>query len=163
MPGGRPAIPYDPRIGLEICERLAESRMGLEHVLDSMRAEPEFAATPSLPTIYRWMEQSRDFFELSARARLLSADTYADAAVNEAHTHRLSKIIVRRESKDGKLIEEEKIVDNVHRSQLIVQALFKRAGQLNPKKYGERLQQEITGSLDIAGAIEAARKRAEKE
>lgn len=137
MPAGRPSIPYDPRIGAEICERIASSRMGLEYVLDSMRAEPEFEATPTLPTIYKWMEQSEEFFKLSARARLLSADTYADAAVDEAHTHRLGRIVVTRETKEG-TFEEEKIIDNVQRSQLIVQALFKRAGQLNPKKYGER-------------------------
>lgn len=133
----RPSIPFDQRIADEICERLVESRMGLEHVLDTMRAEPDFEATPTLPTIYKWMISEKEFFEASARARLLSADTYADAAVNEAHTQRIGRIDGVKETKDG-TFSESKVIDNVQRSQLIVQTLMKRAGQLNPKKYGER-------------------------
>lgn len=157
---GRPSIPYNPRIGVEICERLIESRMGLEHVLDTMRAEPEWAETPTLPTVYKWIEQSEEFFKISARARMWSADTYADAALNEAHTHRLGKIVVTRETKDG-TFEEEKIIDNVARSQLIYQALMKRAGQLNPKKYGERMSLEHSVDTSLAERLEKARKRAE--
>ena len=141
MAGGRPSIPYDQRIADEICERLVESRMGLEHVLDTMKAEDEFSATPGLTTVYRWMAANPTFAENSARARLLSADTYVDAAVNEAHTHRLGRIDAVKETKDG-TFNESKIVDNVERSKLIVQTLMKRAGQLNPKKYGEKLVHE---------------------
>lgn len=131
---GRPPIPYDPRIGEEICERIVSSRMGLEWVLDTMRSEPEFAATPSLPTVYKWMEQNPKFLEDSARARTLSADTYVDAAIQEAHSSRLG-VIETDSEKDGK---STKTADNVERSKLIVQTLLKRAGQLNPKKYGDR-------------------------
>jgi hypothetical protein len=141
MAGGRPKIPFDQRIADEICDRIVESRMGLEHILDVMRSEPEFEKTPTLVTIYRWMTENEKFFKDSARARMLSADTYVDAAVNEAHTHRIGKIEGTRETKDG-TFAESKIVDNVHRSQLIVQTLLKRAGQLNPKKYGEKLVHE---------------------
>jgi len=112
--------------------------MGLEHVLDSMRAEPEFEGTPGLTTVYKWMASDSGFAENSARARLLSADTYMDAALLEAHTQRLGRVETIRETKDG-TFNEEKVVDNVQRSQLIVQTLTKRAGQLNPKKYGERV------------------------
>jgi hypothetical protein len=149
MPGGRPLIPFNQAIADEICERIVESRMGLEHVLDTMRAEPEFAATPTLVTIYRWMKENEEFFKASARARQLSADTYVDAAVNEAHTHRLGKIEAVRETKDG-TFTESKVVDNVQRSQLIVQTLLKRAGQLNPKKYGEK--------LDLGGTVEVIKR-----
>lgn len=48
-------------------------------------------------------------------------------------------------------------------AQLRIRTLQWEAGKRRPKKYGERIQQEISGSLDIAGAVEAARKRAEKE
>lgn len=138
---GRSPIPFDPRIATEICERLVESRMGLEHVLDTMRAEPEFESTPGLTTVYKWMESNESFAESSARARRLSADTYADAALNEAHTTRIGRIEAVKETKDG-TFNESKLVDNVQRSQLIYQALMKRAGQLNPKKYGEKLVHE---------------------
>jgi hypothetical protein len=149
---GRPKIPFDQRIADEICERIVESRMGLEHVLDTMRVEPEFESTPTLVTIYRWMTENEQFFKASARARMLSADTYVDAAVNEAHTHRLGRIDGTRETKDG-TFNESKIVDNVQRSQLIVQTLLKRAGQLNPKKYGERLELEHSGEVAIKRVV----------
>ena len=149
---GRPKIPFDQRIADEICERIVESRMGLEHVLDTMRAEPEFESTPTLVTIYRWMTENEQFFKDSARARMLSADTYVDAAVNEAHTHRLGRIDGTRETKDG-TFRESKIVDNVQRSQLIVQTLLKRAGQLNSRKYGERLELEHSGEVAIKRVV----------
>jgi len=138
---GRPAIPFDQRIADEICERLVESRMGLEHVLDTIRAEPEFESTPTLVTIYRWMSENEGFLKDSARARILSADTYADAALNESHTARLGKVDTVTETKDG-TFSSQKIVDNVERSKLIYQALMKRAGQLNPRKYGEKIVHE---------------------
>jgi hypothetical protein len=37
----------------------------------------------------------------------------------------------------------------VQRSQLIVQTLLKRAGQLNPKKYGERLDLNHGGTVGV--------------
>lgn len=152
MAGGRPSIPFNPEIATEICERLVESRMGLEHVLDSMRAEPEFSDTPGLTTVYRWMESNEKFAESSARARILSADTYADAAVNESHTSRIGKIEAMKETKNG-TFAESKILDNVERSKLIVQTLMKRAGQLNPKKYGDKLDLNHSGEVAIKRVV----------
>lgn len=141
---GRPSIPFDQRIADEICERFVESRMGLEHVLDSMRADPEFSATPGLTTIYKWMDANPSFAEASARARVLSADTYVDAAVIEAHSAREGVITTTQEWGD-----QVKVADNVERSKLIVQTLLKRAGQLNPKKYGEKLDLNHGGSVGV--------------
>lgn len=141
---GRPSIPFDQRIADEICERFVESRMGLEHVLDSMRKDPEFSTTPGLTTIYKWMDANPSFAEASARARVLSADTYVDAAVIEAHSSREGVITTTQEWGD-----QVKVTDNVERSKLIVQTLLKRAGQLNPKKYGEKLDLNHGGSVGV--------------
>jgi hypothetical protein len=46
------------------------------------------------------------------------------------------------------------VADNVQRSQLIVQTTLKRAGQLCSKKYGDKVQTEISGPN--GGAIQAA-------
>lgn len=146
MAGGRPSIPFDQGIADEICERLVSSRMGLEYVLDSMR--PEFPATPGLTTVYKWMAANPEFAEDSARARLLSADTYVDAALNEAHTSRNGVITTTQEWGT-----QEKVSDNVERSKLIVQTLLKRAGQLNPKKYGDKLDVEHSGGLTVKRVI----------
>jgi hypothetical protein len=125
-----------------------------------MRAEPEFSETPGLTTIYKWMAENPEFAKDSGRARLLSADTYVDAALNEAHTHRLGTVETERETKDG-TFKESKVIDNVERSKLIVQALFKRAGQLDPKKYGDKSAVEHSGEIGVSLAerIAKARKR----
>lgn len=143
MPAGRPAIPFDQKIADEICARLCESRRGLDHVLDEMR-DGDFPSTPRRTTIYHWMAANERFANDSARARELSADTYVDAAVEEAHTSLIGRIDSTKETKDG-TFSESRIADNVERSKLIVQTLLKRAGQLNPKKYGDRVTQEHTG------------------
>ena len=130
---GRPAIPYDPVIAEELCHRIVESCRGLDHVLKEMR-NGGFPSTPSRDTIYKWMIENPEFSDKSARAMQLSADTYADAAVEAAQVDRIGTITTTQEWG-----EQVKVADNVERSKLIVQTLLKRAGQLNPKKYGEKL------------------------
>lgn len=140
---GRPPIPFDQSIADEICERIVSSRMGLEWVLDSMRTG-DFPKTPGLTTVYIWMETNPSFAESSARARILSADTYADAAVQESHSSRVGVITTTQEWGD-----QVKTADNVERSKLIVQTLMKRAGQLNPKKYGDKLDLNQSGTIEV--------------
>lgn len=148
MPAGRPTLPFNQKIADEICERLVSSRMGLEYVLDSMRADPEWEGTPGLTTVYRWMAANPTFAETSARARELSADTYVDAALQEAHSARLGVITTVKPGKTPDTTEvEQRTSDNVERSKLIVQTLLKRAGQLNPKKYGDKV--ELDGKLEV--------------
>lgn len=154
MPAGRPPLPFNQEIADEICERLVTSRMGLEYVLDSMRADPAWEGTPGLTTAYRWMAANPTFAECSARARELSADTYVDAALQEAHSARLGVV---RTTKSGKGEDgpdtEERTSDNVERSKLIVQTLLKRAGQLNPKKYGDKMDLNHSGGIQLLNSI----------
>ncbi len=136
---GRPSIPYDPEIAEDICEVIATTHLGMEDVLDKLRgANP---ATPSLATIYRWLATSEEFREKSARARELQGDSIIDLALKEAYSSRVGVITTEKEWGT-----ETKTADNVERSKLIVQTLLKRAGQLAPKKYGEKIQQEISGT-----------------
>lgn len=137
-------MPYKPKIGEEICRRIITSRIGLSRCLEEMRGEKEWSDTPSLPTIYRWIEDYPEFAEKSARARLLSAESYVDEALHEAYTVRTAKTVVKRIRGDSTEIEE-RVTDNVERSKLIAQILLRRAGQLNPKKYGERILNEHSG------------------
>ncbi len=140
---GRNPIPFNQEIADEICERIITSRMGLEWVLDSMRSG-DYPTTPSLPTIYKWMRENPEFLEESARAREMSADTYVDAALQEAHSSRVGVITTTQEWG-----EQTKTADNVERSKLIVQTLFKRAGQLNPRKYGDKLDLNHGGTVGV--------------
>jgi hypothetical protein len=115
---GRPPIPYNPEVADAICEMIATTALGLEDVLTEVRKT--FPETPGLSTVYKWLNSEPAFANNSARARELQG----------------IGTVTRDSTKNGK---ETRTSDNVERSKLIVQTLLKRAGQLAPKKYGDRL------------------------
>ncbi len=120
-----------------ICERIATSDDGLEQVIDEMRLTLG-DRVPGLTTIYRWLEESADFAEKSARARTLQAQLLHDRAQVQAKTPLIG--VVRKIERNGeKETVTETTTDNVERSKLLVQTTLRRAGQLNPKKYGEKV------------------------
>lgn len=135
---GRPSI-YTQELADKICDRIATSEMGLEQVLEEIRLTDGEA--PSTTTIYRWLEENSEFREQSARARRMQAELLHDRAQIAAQTPLIGHS-VKDSAKDGRTTTTG---DNVERSKLIVQTMLKRAGQLDPKKYGDRVQQEITG------------------
>ena len=136
MPAGRPTK-YSPQIADKICERIATSEMGLEQVLEEIRLTDGYA--PSSTTIYRWLESNKEFREQSARARRMQAELIHDRAQIDARTALIG--VIEETIVDGeKIIKKRRVIDNVQRSQLIVQTSLKRAGQLDPKKYGEKVE-----------------------
>jgi len=144
----RPEITFDAEMAEEICERIATSDLGLEQVLAERIAEnkPSVSST----TIYKWLRLHPEFAEQSARARKMQAELLHDRAQQVAQTPLIGKV-VRDDRKNGRT---ETISDNVERSKLIVQTLLKRAGQLDAKKYGDKIQAEVSGA--DGGPIQAA-------
>lgn len=120
MAAGRPSIPFDPELGTEICDRLACSDKAVSEVLD------ELGNPISEWMFYKWQREFPEFAKESAHARESQGHYLADKAIIEARTSRIGKI--KKTTPKGK---EETIADNVERSKLVVQAYFKRAGQLN--------------------------------
>ena len=112
-------------------------------------------ATPSVSVIYRWLSEQPDFQQKSARARELQGDTLADLAMKHALNPMIGE--TRTTMEWG---EQVKTGDNVQRSQLIVQTLLRRAGQLAPKKYGDKLALEHSVDESLAQRLEKARSAA---
>lgn len=137
---GRPSIPFDQAMCDEICERIATSELGLEQVLVERKAAG--LSCVSSTTIYKWLVANPEFAEQSARARRMQAELLHDRAQQVAQTPLVGKVI-RDDEKNGRT---ETTSDNVERSKLIVQTLLKRAGQLDPKKYGDKVLNEHTGT-----------------
>lgn len=135
---GRPSI-YTQELADKICDRIATSEMGLEQVLEEIRLTDGEA--PGSTTIYRWLEEKPEFREQSARARRMQAELLHDRAQIAAQTPLIGHS-VKDSAKDGRTTTTG---DNVERSKLIVQTMLKRAGQLDPKKYGDKVQTEISG------------------
>ena len=141
MGRGRPSD-YDPAICKKICDRIASSELGLEQVLDEIRLTDGKA--PAIRTVYQWLEKNPEFAQQSARARQLQAQIIHDRAQIVAQTPligRIEKTVVNGKGEEMVIT----VADNVERSKLIVQTMLKRAGQLAPKKYGDRLISEHSG------------------
>lgn len=142
MPAGRPPIPYSDDVALDICEKLATTTMSLESVLDDLRGSN--SAVPHLTTIFKWLDENAEFAKMYSRARELQADYMSDLGTQESLNTRMG--VVTRVGPRG---TETTTQDNVERSKLIVSTIFKRAAQLAPRKYGEKIQQEHSGSVGL--------------
>ena len=127
MPVGHPTIPLDLNLFSEICERLSCSDSALYEVL------ADLGKPISERTFYRWKDSSDELRQEYLRAREDQGLHVADKAMVESRTCRIGQIV-----KDGPRGKDTTTADNVERSKLIVNAYFKRAGQLN-KALGDKM------------------------
>lgn len=149
MARGRPSD-YNNLIADSICEQIALGRSVIQ-----ISSDPDY---PSEATIYNWLAKFPAFMEKYTRARELQAEHYASEIVALADTPvEARKVVIKP---DGS--EEVTIGDSVERSKLQIESRKWIAMKLLPKKYGDRIQQDISGSLDIASVLDAARKRAQE-
>lgn len=126
---GRPSD-YSPELAVLICTRMGEG--------ESLRSICRDDAMPALSTVFRWLAADKAFQEqyvraMDARATLLAEeileiaddgrnDTYTDEDGNEATNH-----------------------DVIARSRLRVDSRKWLAARMSPKKYGDKVTQEISG------------------
>ena len=146
---GRTPFQFDAELAQSICDRLATSEQGLEDILDELRVlRGEEKITPGLTTIYKWMDENKEFAESSARARKFQAQILHDRAqrvAREPLIGRIEKTVITDKGSES----QTTVADNVERSKLIVQTLLKRAGQLDSKKYGDKVQTEHSGEVQV--------------
>lgn len=134
MPVGRPSS-YSAEIAQEICERLAtgESVRGICNSEDGL---------PTWQTVFSWLGKHPDFAEQYARAKELAAESIAEEIFD----------IADDTSGDN---EEQEITpgvtatrlnpENIQRSKLRVDARKWYLSKIMPKKYGDKVQQEVSG------------------
>lgn len=138
---GRPST-YDHDKAMEICARLT-----LGQSLQSICAK-----VPNMPceaTVFHWLNGNPSFLKTYLRARELQADSLFDQVLDIADNE--GRDIVELKNEEGKTREVLNPVA-VARAKVKIDARFRMAGKLNPKKYGEKLLQEISGP--DGGAIE---------
>lgn len=138
----RPPIPFDEEIAEDLLEKLATSDMGVEQILASRKSSG--LSTVGHDVIYRWLRQDAKFAEGYAEARDVQASFIHDKAQQVANEPLLTTVVT-----EGPKGKETRTLDNYQRSNLIVSTLLKRAGQLAPKKYGEKVQ-HVGGAKDDA-------------
>jgi hypothetical protein len=135
--GGRPSK-YSPELADKICAALAEGK-------PMTKVAPELDV--GLPTVYRWLAENPEFRDRYARAREDQADTLADDILSIA-------------DEDPKILFDEIKGEDVYRvdgaavqhQRNRIEARKWIASKLKPKKYGERQQIDVDGSLTVAEA-----------
>lgn len=122
-----------------ICLRLAEG--------ESLRAICASDDMPSMSSVMRWLgsTEREEFREQYARAREEQADFYAAQIIEIADTTEIGETIKTKE--DGS--QEVQTGDMIQHRRLKVDARKWYASKLAPKKYGERIDNVISGTLGV--------------
>lgn len=132
---GRPSI-YTDELGATICKRIAEG--------ETLRAICADAGMPDKSTILAWaIDPNHPFSDQYARARISSATAYADRALDLAE---------RVAHDDG---------PDANRIRVAIDTLKWAAGRADPKRWGDKIQQEVTQTThykvhdadDVKGAL----------
>jgi len=120
-----------------ICDRIAEG--------ESLRAICLDNDMPGTTIVMEWIKESDALAKQYARARERQADYYAEQIIEIADNSGKDTVI----TKEG---IEQVNHEAIQRDRLRVDARKWVASKLAPKKYGEKIQQEITG--ENGGAIQ---------
>lgn len=125
-------IDYSNAIGDIICERIANG--------ESLRAICREEDMPAMSTVFRWLNLVAEFSDQYARAREEQADTYADELVSIADEGE-TKVIVGNDGTTMVAYDSTAVA----RNRLRVDTRKWVASKLKSKKYGDKIQQELTG------------------
>ena len=132
MTTGRPSS-FTQETADAICERIADG--------ESLRAICSEDGMPDKATVFRWLAAHEAFRDQYVRARETQADTIFDEILDiadDGHNDWMKR----------RFGDEERWVENgeaLRRSALRIDARKWMAGKLRPKKYGDKVQQEISG------------------
>jgi hypothetical protein len=142
------AITYTPELAVIICERLAAG--------ESLKAICRDEGMPPDSTVRLWVIDDHNGFAAQyARARDVGLDIMADDLVEIADT--TQEGVKTKETLFG---DEVTRADMLEHRRLRVDARKWYLSKLAPKRYGDKQQVEVSGSIDIAQRIVNARKRA---
>lgn len=123
---------YNEDIADKICERLADG--------ESLRQICADDAMPSRSAVFKWLGKHPEFADQYARAREEQAETLADEIVGIA-----DETEVRAQGEDGEVVLSLDPTA-IARNRLRVDARKWVAAKLKPKKYGDKVQTELTGA-----------------
>jgi hypothetical protein len=126
---GRPSK-YTPELAALICKRIAEG--------ESLRSICGSKGMPSRNAVRRWLAENSEFRIQHAVARDFMVDSLAEEALHWAKTATNKNANARR---------------------IYVDAIKWYTGKVAPKKYGDKLDMNVTGQVTIGDAIEEGRKR----
>jgi len=118
----------------------------------------EIESAPSARTVYRLIEADDSLCQRYTRAKDAQLQILADQLIDLADTERIcEKVTIKA---DGS--REVVILDQVERTKVQIDTRKWLLAKLNPKKYGERIQQEHSGEIGIKTILVAPDQKAER-
>lgn len=134
---GRPSE-YTPEIETKICELIAEGKS----LSEICRADD----MPSRETVYAWKAKNQAFSDRYARAVEDRAEKLAEEILTISDDDSGDFGFKRVKNEDGESAEVFIDKDNIQRAKLRVDSRKWIASKLFPKKYGDKVQNELTGA-----------------
>jgi hypothetical protein len=128
---GRPST-YSPEVTARICAQIADGK--------SLRSIARMEGIPSLTTIFEWLGSKPEFAEQYARAK----DAQADA---------MSEDILEIADELPSMTEKGIDSADVANRRLRIDTRKWLASKLKPKKYGDKIEQEIKGEVGLTVQI----------
>ena len=143
----REPVRYSRALAERICERLAGG--------ESLKAICRDAGYPKAHTVLEWARSNKEgFSDQYARAREIGYGLLADEIIDIANTPQIGKKVVTKEWG-----EEITNADMIEHRKLQVDTRKWMLAKMLTKVYGDKQQVEVSGGLDIASTLLAARKR----
>lgn len=138
---GRPTD-YTEELGIDICALIAEGK-ALATICKSENM-------PSIRTVYYWLKQKPEFLQLYTRAKEDSADALTDESLEIADNIVGNPVLIDGVPMqlDGKVLT---VVDaaSINHARLRIETRKWYASKLKPKKYGDKIDHEVTGSVTL--------------
>lgn len=142
---GRPTT-YSDKLAQSICDRLSEG--------EPLRVICRSPGMPAWRTVYGWMAANADFKARFARARDIGFDAIAEESLtiidSKPKTHG---------TEFGPKVDPAYVQWQKNRAEQRLKLLAK----WSPQKYGERIQQEHSGTVTLAQLVEAANAKKDED
>lgn len=135
---GRPSD-YTQEIADAICERIADG--------ESLRRICTDEDMPAKSTVFRWLSLNTAFSDQYAKAKEEQAESLFDEILDIADDGR-NDYMSSVDDEGG--LAYKLMGENIQRSRLRLDARKWMAGKLRPKKYGEKIEHEHSGSLSVS-------------
>lgn len=133
----RPSI-FTAGIADTICDRIANG--------ESLRTICNDEEMPGQTTVFRWLAQNEEFREQYTRARESQADALFDEILDIADNSSNDWMIAHGDDDEGAGWRQNS--EAIRRSQLRIDARKWMAGKLKPKKYGDKIDVNHSGSIE---------------
>lgn len=113
---------YTPELAEAFCAALADGA--------TIRAACKLEGMPSKATVFRWLREKPEFVELYELATDERADTMIDEIVELADNAKGTKV-------------------GIAKAKLQIYARIEAAQKMKPKKYGAKIQTEVSGRMTV--------------